>query len=65
MDNIVRTWEEIELTEAELEIIYGAVEAQNELLMTGAGTVTATLGGTTTDTDTLFGTVTKIVTSRP
>ncbi len=33
MGNIVSTWEEIELTDAELQIIYGAQDCDDNLLM--------------------------------
>ncbi len=38
MDNIVRTLEEIELTEAELEAIYGAVDAPPPVPVGSLGT---------------------------
>jgi hypothetical protein len=59
MDNIVRSLEEIELTEAELEVIYGAAQETLEHLRTlenieaAGGTSLVRVTGTAVDTDIL------------
>lgn len=75
MDNIVSTWEEIELTDAELQIIYGACgcdgahRCDNDLLpgvaalfFGASGTGTFAVNGTFThsSTDMFGGTISKM-----
>jgi hypothetical protein len=72
MDSIVRNFEEIELTEAELEVIYGAGDVTDiwdphtQAVFTGGITVTSydqigtvAFGSTVTDTNTFAGTAIK------
>lgn len=68
MGNIVSTWEEIELTDAELQIIYGAQGFDDDLLMgaaslfcgaSGTGTFAVTGSFTHNSTDTFGGTITR------
>jgi hypothetical protein len=72
MDNIVRNFEEIELTEAELEVIYGAEDPTDLWMPIGtvatiSGNITTNnilsgigaLTATITDVSTFAGTVTR------
>jgi len=64
MGNIVSTWEEIELTDAELQIIYGAQDCDDNLAALwfgclGTGTFVVTGSFTHNSTDTFGGTITR------
>jgi hypothetical protein len=67
MGNIVSTWEEIELTDAELQIIYGAQGFDDDLMgeaalflgASGVGTFAITGSFTHNSTDVFGGTITR------